>query len=102
MASGFSIRILLFLCICSSLMLIGNAMSILPFTDNNNEENLVLRRYKYPRPPIQFNSDLFEDSSSSEIQRRNVIMPRICYFARISGRSGHQKLCLPYTDNIKP
>ena len=34
------------------------------------------------------------------LQRRGVITPRICYFARDPGRRTYQKLCLPYNDSI--
>lgn len=84
-------------------MLIINAESNLPLTNKNNLKNLLLR-YDQFRRLIKLNSNSLDTSStstssstiSSNLQRRNVIMPRICYFARISGTGGHQKLCLPY------
>ena len=30
--------------------------------------------------------------------RRNVILPRICYFTRVSKRGIYKKLCLPYNE----
>ena len=32
-------------------------------------------------------------------RQRSVIMPRICYFARITARGIYQKICLPYGQN---
>ena len=37
---------------------------------------------------------------SPQPRRRNVITPRICYFARNSRQRTYQKLCLPYTDGV--
>ena len=33
--------------------------------------------------------------SSTDHQRRNVVMPRICYFARVTKSGVHQKICIP-------
>jgi hypothetical protein len=96
MASICFMRILLFLFICCSLMLIVNGMRRVPFTHNNKKDPFLLR-YQSSWPSIQFDRNSLE-KSSLDIQRRNAIMPRICYFARISGTSAHQKLCLPYND----
>ncbi len=104
MVSGLSIRIVLFLYLCCSWMLIVHAVTKTPFIHNHNLKNIFLRN-QYSQPSIKLDSDLMKDSSSllsfADIKRRNVIMPRICYFARISGTSVHQKLCLPYNDNIR-
>ncbi len=104
MASIISIHILLLLCICSSGMLIINKVTNPPFINNNNLKNLLIR-YKNLQSSTTTTSDsnFLEDFStalfSSDVKRRNVIMPRICYFARISGTGVHRKLCLPYNDN---
>ena len=72
-------------------------MAILPSSDNNdlNLKNLLFNRRSL-KPILQSNFDSMEDptSSSSNTERRSVIMPRICYYTRISGGSGHQKVCL--------
>ncbi len=102
MASVVAIRILLFLYICYSWTLSVDAMINSPLSNKNNLKN-ILFRHKYHQPSTKLDSNLLEDSStllfSSNIERRNVIMPRICYFARISGTGVHQKLCLPYNNN---
>jgi len=73
-----------------------------PLSNKNNLKN-ILFRHNYHQPSTKLDLNLLEDSPtllfSSDIKRRNVIMPRICYFARISGTSVHQKLCLPYNSN---
>ena len=93
MASTLFIRILLALYICSSSIFVLNAAA------NNDKLRSVLLRRKYP----QFDSNSIEPlesfSPSSNTERRNVIMPRICYFARVAGTSARQKLCLPYNGN---
>jgi hypothetical protein len=104
MTSISFIRMLVFLCVCYSLMSISNALNNIPFSTNNNNNNLLFRYYESFQPSTKSDSVLLEEYLSSltpsGIQRRNVIMPRICYYARVSGTRAHQKLCLPY-DSIK-
>jgi hypothetical protein len=65
----------------------------------------ILSRRKHAQSPIQSDSNSVDHSTTSlppfDIERRNVIMPRICYFARVAGTGARQKLCLPYNDNTK-
>jgi len=103
MAFVVAIRVVLFLYIYCSWMLIINAVTDTPFTNKNGLKNLLVRHNQIRRS-IELDSNLLEDSLeqslfSSNIERRNVIMPRICYFVRISGTSSHQRVCLPYNDN---
>jgi len=104
MTSNSFIRILLLLCVCYSLLSISNARNNIPFSTNNNDNNLLFRYYESFEPSAESDSILLEEYLSSltpsVIQRRNVIMPRICYYARVSGIQGHRRLCLPY-DSIK-
>ncbi|CAF1172245.1 unnamed protein product [Rotaria sordida] len=97
MTSGFFIHILLFLCVCSSLTSITNGLTSVPSTSNNNNNNNkdLSFLHKYFGSSIPSQSNLLKEFSLN-IQQRNVIMPRICYFARISGTGIYQKYCLPY------
>jgi hypothetical protein len=100
MASIVFIHILLVLYTCTSSILIVNAM-----TTNYNLRSILFHR-NYVQSFIKSDSNSIDDLdtslSSSNIKRRNVIMPRICYFARVAGTGVRQKLCLPYNDNIRP
>ena len=89
------VRILLFL------SLVSCSISIINATTN---QALVYRNYLLSRlGNIQSSMNKANSDSSkflADVERRNVIMPRICYFARVSGTSIRQKLCLPYGDNL--
>lgn len=91
MASILSMRILLLLCACLSSILIINALKNEPSTNHKHEKTFFSRKFARP------NANLSAQPSSN-VQQRNVIMPRICYFARISGTAVYQRLCLPYDD----
>lgn len=80
MASNVLIWICLLVLICCSSTL---AVDKSPNTMDLNKNPLSVW-YKYYR--------------MTKTQRRNVIMPRICYFSRITKSGIHQKLCLPYDD----
>lgn len=86
-------------------MLIINATNETPLKNGNKLSDLLIHRYNRFRSikNIDYNSLEKPSTSSSSsflsnLRRRSVILPRICYFARISGTNGHQKLCLPYDD----
>jgi hypothetical protein len=99
MISNIRINMYLLLLICCCLTLKIDGMPSIAYADRNNNKNIFLFGDKYHRIPEQSHLNLVENSPSlrsSDIQRRNVIMPRICYFARISKGGVHQKLCLPY------
>jgi hypothetical protein len=102
MASVILIRILLVLYICSSWILIVDAMTKKSFTNQDNLRNILFRR-KHAQPSIKPDLNSIDHLKASlaltDIERRNVIMPRICYFARVAGTGARQKLCLPYNDN---
>ncbi len=70
------------------------------YNNENNYDRLLYRRLKQYQPTETSDYLLFDDSFSamSNVERRNVIWPRICYFARVTGSGVHQKLCLPYGD----
>lgn len=54
-----------------------------PFQDSNNVELDSLSRIQLPEDRI----------------RRNVILPRMCYYARVLKRGIYKKLCLPYNQS---
>lgn len=102
MASIFSNRILLLQFFLLSLVLINNVLTDASFTKDTNQKDSIYLDPENLQLPFQSNPNPSEESlltvSASKIQQRNVIMPRICYYARVSGTAVYQKLCLPYTD----
>jgi hypothetical protein len=71
---------------------------------NMNSYNIFSRQPENRRVSTKLDPILFEDfpsMPSRDIQQRNVIMPRICYFSRVTKTGVHQKLCLPYNDIIQ-
>ena len=67
------------------------------FTDLSNNKDPFLHSYVYHQVPNNIIEN-FQLMPSIDIQRRNVIMPRICYFSRVTQAGIHQKLCLPYNN----
>ncbi len=70
-------------------------------TDLNNNQNILLHWFKYNRLAENSDSKSIKNSlliPSTNPQRRNVILPRICYFSRITKSGIHKKFCLPYND----
>jgi hypothetical protein len=86
--------------ICCTLILQVNGIPAMTL-DNTNNNNIFLLWSQDRRTLNKLHSNSFEDLASmspTDIQRRNVIMPRICYFSRVTKAGVHQKLCLPYND----
>jgi len=95
--------LLTFLC-CSSTLDVDK-IPTMALTNMSNNKNMLSRWYKYYQTLNNLYSDSIINSpliSSTNIQRRNVIMPRICYFARVTKSGIHQKVCLPYNNNNQP
>lgn len=49
--------------------------------------------------PNGINENATKVTLEKRIQGRNVIMPRICYLARVNKQGIYQKICLPYGEN---
>ena len=67
-----------------------------PINNRNHLRNLLSRLEHSQSSLDKFNSD--SSKSLSYVERRNVIMPRICYFARVRGTPNRHRICLPYSD----
>lgn len=99
MAGLISHRVLYILSIVCSLLWLIQAAERPPRMDANDKHDLFFHRFKQSRKSIDSNLDQVPQSlSPSNAQERSVILPRLCYFARVSGTSVHHKLCLPYND----
>lgn len=69
--------------------------------DINADTNIFSIWYKRYRSSNNVHPNSLNDPLSKPVmrmERRNVIMPRICYFTRVTKNGIHQKLCLPYND----
>ena len=103
MASNMSICLCMFMIISYYLILEVNGKPFMtaPYMDSYNifSRQSGSRRTSTKLDPIL--SENFPSMSSKDIQQRNVIMPRICYFSRVTKTGVHQKLCLPYNDIIQ-
>lgn len=98
MMSGTIVRILLFLSLVSCSISIINATTNQALVQRNHLQNILNRLGNIQSSMNKANSD--SSKLLADVERRNVIMPRICYFARVSGTSIRQKLCLPYSDKL--
>jgi hypothetical protein len=100
MASINSSRVPLLLIFYCWLILIVGSATINNKNNENNHHNPFYLRQKHQQATADSEFRSFDDSSTamSNFEQRNVIWPRICYFARVTSSGVHQKLCLPYTD----
>ncbi len=87
---------LLVLICCFSTLTINKTPNAMDLTKIKHNRNLLSSWYKYLNS-IENSPSIY----STKGQRRNVIMPRICYFSRITKSGIHQKLCLPYNNEEK-
>ncbi len=102
MASGMLIVICLLFVIYCHLTLAVDEIPTMASTSTSNNKNIFSRWYKYHRALNNLHSNSIENSPSTNPQRRNVIMPRICYFSRTTKSGIYQKLCLPYNNPDQP
>lgn len=95
MAFHIFIRIYILSLLCHSLI---SAIVQVPVIDSNK---LNTNKDDTFSPWHRFLEKLGRTSStpSTDLQRRNVIMPRICYFSRVTQSGIHQRLCLPYNSD---
>ncbi|CAF0803733.1 unnamed protein product [Adineta ricciae] len=84
------------LLICYVTLLSTNGLPVMSMSDIIDDKKIFLR----PQTIDQAVDKIIEDNSPTlpDIRRRNVLMPRICYFSRVTATGIHQKLCLPYND----
>ncbi|CAF0822120.1 unnamed protein product [Adineta ricciae] len=84
------------LLICYVTLLPINGLPVMSMGDIISDKEIFVR----PKTIDQAVDKIIEDNSLSlpDIRRRNVLMPRICYFSRVTATGIHQKLCLPYND----
>ncbi len=88
-----NIWIIICLVICCFITSSINGISIIaPTNTKNNNKNILLRRHMLHREP----NNIIGNLSSTDIQPRNVIMPRICYSLRVFKTGILKKLWLPY------
>ena len=99
MAGLLSHRILGVLWIGCCFIWLLHAAENTPLPDTSDKQNLFFHRYKQSRKSIDLNLEQAPlRPPSSNTEERSVILPRLCYFARVSGTSLRHKLCLPYDD----
>jgi hypothetical protein len=99
MTSDIMLYVCLLIVICCSATSSADEIPTMTSNNMNNNPNILSNWYKNYQLAKKLNSELIERSlsvSSTNLQRRNVIMPRICYFTRVTNSGIHQKLCLPY------
>lgn len=99
MAYIFIFRLFLFIYLCSSLLLVLNALPYIP-TDGDTSylKNMIFRRQSQRSLDLPNTNHVHKSTTRIESRTRSVIMPRICYRARITGTNSFHKLCLPYND----
>ena len=101
---GTNISNSLCLIICCFIILCTNGIPIVAYStdmNNNSIKNIFLHRYMFNPVPDNLDSNSMEDLSSIpsiDIQRRNVLMPRLCYLSRVTKSGVYRKLCLPYNN----
>ncbi|UJR27554.1 hypothetical protein I4U23_008836 [Adineta vaga] len=89
--------IIFYIFICYSILSIINGLPVMTLPDSINDNEI----YMQPYINHQAFNKIFRVEPSvppTNIQRRNVLMPRICYFSRVTASGIHRKLCLPYND----
>ncbi len=94
MTSYIMLYVCLLIIICCSVTSGIDEIPTMTSTNMNNNPNIFSHWYKYDPLVKKLNSKLTE----LNLQRRNVIMPRLCYFTRVTKSGIYQKLCLPYND----
>ena len=103
-------HLLLYACLllvisCSATLSVEKTPPMAVANELNDNPNTLSNWYNYYRLTNKRYSRLdqhFPSIPARNLQRRNVIMPRICYFSRVTKTGIHQKLCLPYNHDDKP
>lgn len=90
-------RINITLVFCCCLLLVADSiplMSLPRFDDDTGALLLPDADHRATHALNDYDPPVF----STDVRRRNVLMPRICYFSRVTATGIHRKLCLPYND----
>lgn len=90
-------RFLLVICIIHLLISTNHGLESPVAKSNTNGNNIFARFHKNARLPSTVDQKKNSPSTKTDKFRlRSVILPRICYFARVHGTGMRKKLCLPY------